>query len=63
MKNAVGTGMSNEAKILARKHGGHWGEHPEHSQYEWVIDVSENNTRLGYWDWVLDQIDANERTV
>ncbi len=34
-----------------------WGEDPDWRIEDWQIEVSEDNTRLGYWDWVLAQRD------
>lgn len=33
-------------------HGGIWGEHPDHPSADWRIEVENQDTRLGYWDWV-----------
>ena len=39
---------------------GTWGEHPEHSRESWRGEVSNEETNLGYWEWVLQQEEANE---
>ena len=31
---------------------GVWGEHPHHPVEDWQYEVANNDTRLGYWDWV-----------
>jgi hypothetical protein len=36
---------------------GKWGEHPDWSMEDWQFEVSEGGTRLGYWDWVVSQIE------
>ena len=37
-------------------HGGEMGKHPIHSLKNWKSQVSNNKTRLGYWEWVLERI-------
>ena len=34
-----------------RKYG-MWGQHPKFPVEDWQEEVSEGNTRLGYWAWV-----------
>ena len=29
-----------------------WGEDPKHPRKDWRHDVADDNTSLGYWDWV-----------
>lgn len=41
-------------------YGGYWGEHPDYPQKEWADEVADDATRLGYWDWVEQQIDIAE---
>jgi hypothetical protein len=36
-----------------------WNEHPDWSRKEWGQEAFENNTNLGYWDWVWHQIESN----
>ena len=43
------------------KYGGIWGEHPVYTVQWWGYEASENNTRLGYWEWVVHQIEAEEK--
>jgi hypothetical protein len=31
----------------------YWGESPDHPVSDWMYWVSNGDTRLGYWDWVL----------
>ena len=35
-----------------------WGEHPTYQRSDWRQEVSGNDTNLGYWDWVVQQIEA-----
>jgi hypothetical protein len=37
---------------------GHWGEHPKYQATDWINEVSNKETRLGYWDWVCGKLDA-----
>ncbi|PWB80694.1 MAG: hypothetical protein C3F11_17250 [Methylocystaceae bacterium] len=39
------------ADVMAR-HGGVWGEHPNHLVALWIYEVANGNTRYGYWRWV-----------
>lgn len=36
-----------------------WGEHPYYSRAEWNREAGDNNTNLGYWDWVEAQKEMN----
>ena len=40
--------------------GGWWGEHPSYPRQDWMDEAGENDTGLGYWDWVLNKIDQEE---
>lgn len=37
-----------------------WGSDPDHPVEDWQAEASEDNTRLGYWDWVLVQRDLED---
>ena len=37
---------------------GYWGEHPDHPVSDWQAEVSNDETRLGYWYWVEDKLQA-----
>lgn len=37
-----------------------WGEDAQFSVEEWQEEVSNDDTRLGYWDWVLCQREQAE---
>jgi len=32
-----------------------WAEHPEHPVSDWQYEVSNGDTRLGYWDWLVER--------
>jgi len=42
------------------QYGGYWGEHPEFKVERWQYEVNNNYTRLGYWEWVVDELANNE---
>lgn len=48
-----------EPHLLAKEHGGTWGEFPMHWVSDWQYQVEECETRLGYWEWVANQLDAS----
>jgi hypothetical protein len=37
-----------------------WGEHPFYSMCDWRNSVADQETRLGYWQWVASLIDQEE---
>ena len=47
-----------EPRNLEAVYGGTWGQHPTHTPDDWRLDVENNDTRSGYWEWVLSQIEA-----
>ena len=54
---------SPEIEALIDEHGGDrgvWGEHPEHPVSDWAAEAYDDNTRLGYWEWVEACIDNGE---
>ena len=48
--------MDPDIEALSEKHGGYWGEHPLYSPSDWQEHVRNNETRLGYWEYVETQI-------
>lgn len=36
-----------------------WCEFPPYSRTVWRFEVSNEETQLGYWDWVVQQIEIN----
>lgn len=56
--------MSNEAKTdtdrLGPPHGSIWDEHPDFPVSDWQAEVADDDTRAGYWDWVLSQKESRE---
>jgi hypothetical protein len=39
---------------------GHWGEYPRYPLHEWQYEVSEDYTRLGYWDWCVNKLNEEK---
>ena len=42
---------------LSPKYGGTWGKHPIFTKEDWQLEVSNNDTVRGYWEWVTTKID------
>lgn len=38
----------------------YWGEDPGHPLTDWKYEVENNDTRLGYWEWVAARNDEGE---
>lgn len=34
-------------------------DHPDHIREDWRNDVSQGDTNLGYWEWVLHQVESH----
>lgn len=51
--------MTADAKALVLQgvYGGHWGEHPGHLVADWQYEVANDDTRLGYWQWVANRLE------
>lgn len=47
------------ARELCDKYGAR-GEHPEASREEWKDEVASGESQLGYWDWVVVEIDPGD---
>lgn len=45
---------------LANLYGGHWGEHPDYPASDWAGEAASDETRLGYWEWVLNKIENSD---
>lgn len=44
--------------IMQRLEACHGFEHPDWPRSEWRHEVQNNDTRLGYWEWVVHQIES-----
>ena len=40
---------------------GVWNEHPDYPRSDWQDEVANDDTLLGYWDWVDHRIEAEDR--
>ena len=45
--------LSEEAHKLREESGGFWRSHPDYPVTDWQYEVANNDTRLGYWEWVV----------
>lgn len=45
--------------IRAWADGDVWGEHPYYDRNDWRHDVRNEDTNLGYWEWVIHQIESH----
>lgn len=46
-------------KTLAEKHGA-WGEIRAFPRQDWIAEVSNENTNLGYWQWTATKLQEIE---
>ncbi|NLG54674.1 MAG: hypothetical protein GX542_03360 [Rhodococcus sp.] len=44
-----------ETEVIDRY--GVWGSHPDYPPAAWQYEVSNGDTRHGYWAWVVAEID------
>lgn len=49
--------MDADIEALSEKHGGYWGEHRLYPLSDWQEHVCNNETRLGYWEYVEAQLE------
>lgn len=42
---------------ITEKYGGYWGEHPDFPVADWQYEVSNGDTRSGYWEWVEKKVE------
>lgn len=38
----------------------YWAENPDYPIEDWKLEVANDDTRLGYWDWVDSLIEQKE---
>lgn len=46
---------ADDETAMADAYGGHWGAHPEYTVTDWTQEVTNGDTRLGYWRWVAGE--------
>lgn len=51
--------LPERASKLAQENGGHWGELADYPPADWIHEVGNGDTRLGYWEWAANQIEQN----
>ncbi len=44
--------MEKTQQKLSDTYGGHWKQHPGYPVEDWKLEVENDDTRLGYWEWV-----------
>lgn len=47
-----------KADMLKEIAGGHWKSHPIFTVEMWKVEVAADDTRLGYWEWVENQLNT-----
>lgn len=52
---AAGVAEEPDWLKLANQHGGPWANHPDHPLQDWQYQVTNGDTRMGYWEWVLSE--------
>jgi hypothetical protein len=52
--------LALKALDLAAHFGGTWGEEWHHEVGAWAEEVANEDTRLGYWEWVANRIDSGD---
>ena len=45
------------AALVREESGGTWGNHSNYPVEDWGYEVSNDETRLGYWEWVAAKIE------
>jgi hypothetical protein len=49
-----------DAERLAAACGGTWGTCPAAHPHDWMLEIAEGNTRLGYWEWACVQLEGQD---
>jgi hypothetical protein len=47
---------ADEKPVDRELYGGFWGEYPDFPREDWEYEVANEDTGLGYWEWVDNQI-------
>ncbi len=54
MTSPLATELAPAVAAFAEANGGYWnGEHPKALCADWKREVSEGETRMGYWEWAF----------
>ena len=54
--------QAKTVEVLTTQHG-IWGSHPTWPTDDWKSEVDNDDTRLGYWEWVVHQIEQHGEAV
>ena len=46
--------LKQKTKVELLSRYGYWGEHPEFPLEDWKYEVRNDDTRAGYWEWVVE---------
>lgn len=57
VSTSVGNAIPNPGQWIAKLCGGTWGEHPKFPISDWKLEVENDDTRRGYWDWVAARLE------
>lgn len=52
--DGVEDGAIYSPDVICEQYGGEQGEHPKYPCQDWMLEVKNGDTRLGYWAWVSD---------
>jgi hypothetical protein len=52
--------LHEQAEQIKEASGGVWGEHQDHTVNDWRYEVTNDDTRLGYWEWVANKIELEK---
>ncbi len=52
--------MTDKAWKICQRNGGIWGEYSRYPVAAWQLECRNNETRRGYWNWVVSQIEQQE---
>ena len=55
-----GLGCFATAALICDTGGDLWGEHPKYSKGDWRYEIDNNDTVLGYWEWVYMKLEGEE---
>lgn len=48
------------AALICDTGGDLWGEHPKYPKGDWRYEIDNNDTILGYWEWVYMKLEGEE---
>lgn len=48
---------------MAKSPINYWSSDPVYPIKDWIREVTEGNTRMGYWEWVRSEKEAERNTT